>query len=51
VQGLITVGAQLIRKMRRIVKNSDWPNVLNACPVKVDDLPPRRREYLKRLKL
>ena len=36
---------------RRIAKNSDWLNVLKACPVKMDDLPPRRREYPKRIKL
>jgi hypothetical protein len=36
---------------RRIAKNADWLNVLKACPVKMDDLPPRRRELPKRLKL
>jgi hypothetical protein len=36
---------------RRIAKNSDWLKVLKACPVKMDDLPPRRREFPKRLKL
>jgi hypothetical protein len=36
---------------RRIARNADWLNVLKACPVKMDDLPPRRREFVKRLKL
>jgi hypothetical protein len=36
---------------RRISKNADWLNVLKICPVKMDGLPPRRREFPKRLKL
>jgi len=36
---------------RRIAKNADWLSVLKACPVKIDDLPPRGREFPKRLKL
>ena len=36
---------------RRIAKNADWLGVLKACPVKMDDLPPRRSEFPKRLKL
>ena len=36
---------------RRIAKNTDWLAELKNCPVKMDDLPPRRREYPKRLKL
>ena len=36
---------------RRIAKNSDWLRVLEACPVKMDDLPPRRRDFPKRRKL
>jgi hypothetical protein len=36
---------------RRIAKNADWLSVLKACPVKMDDLPPRRGEFPKRLKL
>jgi hypothetical protein len=36
---------------RRIARNADWLNVLKACPVKMDDLPSRRREFPKRLKL
>jgi hypothetical protein len=42
---------QRIMKIRRIAKKTDWLNVLKGCPVKMDDLPLRRREYLKRLKL
>ena len=36
---------------RRISRNADWLGVLKGCPVKMDDLPPRSREYPKRLKL
>jgi hypothetical protein len=36
---------------RRIAKNANRLNVLKACLVKMDDLPPRRRELSKRLKL
>ncbi len=36
---------------RRIATHADWLDVLKRCPVKLDDLPPRRREYPKRLKL
>jgi hypothetical protein len=36
---------------RRLAKRSDWLEVLKACPVKMDDLPPRRREFPKRRKL
>ena len=36
---------------RRISRNSDWLTVLKGCPVKMDDLPSRSREYPKRLKL
>ena len=35
---------------RRISKNVDWLSVLKGCPVKMDDLPPRRREFPKRLR-
>lgn len=31
--------------LRRLAKRSDWLKVLKGCPVKMDDLPPRRREY------
>jgi hypothetical protein len=37
--------------LRRIAKKANWLNVLKACPMKMDDLPPRRREFPKRLKL
>jgi hypothetical protein len=36
---------------RRIAKNADWLAVLKACPVDMDDLPARRREYPKTRKL
>ena len=36
---------------RRIARNADWLKVLKACPVRMDDLPSRRREFPKRLKL
>jgi hypothetical protein len=36
---------------RRIARNKDWLRVLKSCPVKIDDLPPRRREFPKRLEL
>jgi len=36
---------------RRIAKNSDWLAVLKACPVSMDDVPPRRREFPRRRKL
>jgi hypothetical protein len=36
---------------RRLARNADWLRVLKACPVKIDDLPPRSREYPKRLTL
>ena len=30
---------------RRLAKNADWLTILKGCPVKMDDLPPRRREF------
>jgi len=36
---------------RRVAKRGDWLEVLKACPVKIDTLPSRSREYAKRLKL
>jgi hypothetical protein len=36
---------------RRLAKNADWLTILKGCPVKMDDLPSRRREFPKRLKL
>jgi hypothetical protein len=32
---------------RRIEVKADWLKVLKACPVPMDDLPPRRREYFR----
>lgn len=32
---------------RRIMRNRDWLAVLEECPVPMDDLPPRRREYFR----
>jgi len=32
---------------RRIASKPDWLQVLKACPVPMDDLPPRRREYFR----
>jgi hypothetical protein len=37
--------------VRRISRNADWLDVLRSCPVRMDDLPPRRRALPKRLKL
>jgi hypothetical protein len=36
---------------RRMARNADWLKVLKACPVRMGDLPSRRREFPKRLKL
>lgn len=36
---------------RRIAKHADWLAVLKACPVSMDDIPPRSRELPKRRKL
>ena len=32
---------------RRIASKPNWLKVLKACPVPLDDLPPRRREYFR----
>jgi hypothetical protein len=37
--------------LRRIAKKPDWLEVLKACPVPMDDLPPRSRRLPKNLKL
>ena len=37
--------------LRRIARNADWLAVLKACPVDMDHLPVRRREYPKTRKL
>lgn len=36
---------------RRVARRGNWLDVLKACPVSMDDLPPRRREKRKRRKL
>ena len=36
---------------RRLATNSDWLAVLKECPVRMDDVPPRRRELPRRRKL
>jgi hypothetical protein len=36
---------------RRIAKRANWLAVLKACPVPMDDLSPRSREYPKHRKL
>jgi hypothetical protein len=32
---------------RRIAVEPDWLDVMASCPVSMDDVPPRRREYFK----
>ena len=36
---------------RRLAGREDWLEVLKACPVSPDDVPPRRRAPAKRRKL
>lgn len=36
---------------RRISRRKSWLDVMKACPVPMDDLPPRSRELPKKLKL
>lgn len=36
---------------RRLTKSGDWLAILKQCPVRMDDVPPRRREYARRRKL
>jgi hypothetical protein len=37
---------------RRVKRNGrSWLDVLKACPVSMDDLPPRSREYPRKRKL
>jgi len=36
---------------RRLASKPDWLEVLKQCPVSLDDLPPRRREFPRRKKL
>jgi hypothetical protein len=37
--------------VRRIATHADWLDVLKECPVKMDDLQPRSRQYPKLRKL
>lgn len=36
---------------RRIKRKANWLEIWQQCPVPMDDLPPRRRELPKRVKL
>ena len=36
---------------RRVKRGRSWLDVLKACPVSMDDLPPRSREYPRRPRL
>ena len=36
---------------RRIKRGRSWLAVLKACPVPMDDLPPRSREYPRKRRL
>ena len=36
---------------RRVKRGRSWLEVLKACPIPMDDLPPRSREYPRKLKL
>lgn len=36
---------------RRLPAREDWLSVLKACPVSMDDVPPRRRERARRRSL
>lgn len=36
---------------RRLPEKPDWLDVLAACPVPMDDVPPRRKESVKKSKL
>ena len=37
--------------LRRVKRKANWLEVWKKCPVPMDDLPPRSREYPKKLKL
>jgi bifunctional DNA-binding transcriptional regulator/antitoxin component of YhaV-PrlF toxin-antitoxin module len=39
----------VLRRVKR--KRKNWVDILEACPVPMDDLPPRSREYPKKLRL
>ena len=36
---------------RRIKRGRGWLDVMKACPVPMDDLPPRSREYPRKRRL
>lgn len=36
---------------RRVARKADWLQVLRACPADMNDLPHRRREFVKHRKL
>ena len=36
---------------RRLAGKKNWLKILKECPVSMEDLPPRRREYRRRRKL
>jgi len=36
--------------LRRVKRKSNWLETWKKCPVPMDDLPPRSREYPKKLK-
>jgi len=37
--------------LRRVPAKKRWVDVMKACPVPMDDLPPRSREMPKKVKL
>ena len=37
--------------LRRVKGKDNWLEILKQCPVPMDDLPPRSREYFKPKKL
>jgi hypothetical protein len=41
--------ALVFRRIKR--GGTSWLDILKACPVSMDDLPPRSREYPRKLKL
>ena len=36
---------------RRLPGKEDWLTVMSECPVSMDEVPPRKREFAKRRKL
>ncbi len=39
-----------LNQIRRLAGKEDWLAVLKECPVSMDDVPPRRREFARRRK-